>query len=267
MLIDIQTASPPYKVLQSKAAEELKSRMAGRPAIARMIDSVASHSSIESRCIIIPDADDSAENKFYSKNGVYLVPDTKTRMNEYEKWSKELTKIAVAKLFEKNNLNPAEINNLITISCTGFFAPGLDYHLINEFKITSAVKRTNIGFMGCAASVVGFNSVLDILNSDVTHKKNILAAKNISIESIKYWALHPGGRAILDSLQTGLSLSDEQLIPSRIILSNFGNMSSASILFVLKEIIDKVIILKGDYCCVVAFGPGLTMEVALLQGQ
>jgi predicted naringenin-chalcone synthase len=260
-------------------------------------------------------------------------------------------------------LIPAEINNLITVSCTGFFAPGLDYHLINEFKINSYVKRTNIGFMGCAASVVGFNSVLDILYSDVTQKKNILlvsvelcslhlqteptkdnilanmifadgsaaalfsndyqvnnkiklklistdsvlfdnsekymgwkignfgfemilssdlpriineeavpaiknilASKNISLESVKYWALHPGGRAILDSLQTGLSLSNKQLIPSRTVLSNFGNMSSASILFVMKEILDKEIILKGDYCCVVAFGPGLTMEVAVFQG-
>jgi len=364
MLIDIETASPPYKILQSKAAEELKKRMAGRPAISRMIDSAANHSAIESRYIVVPDANDAAENKFYSKDGIYYVPDTKTRMIEYEKWSKELTKSAVSRLFESNNLNPEEINNLITISCTGFFAPGLDYHLINEFKIKSNVKRTNIGFMGCAASVVGFNYVLDILNSRIMEKKNVLLIsvelcslhlqteptrdnilanmifadgcaaalfsnynhdnskvklklisadsvlfgdsekymgwkignfgfemmlssdlpkiikekavpalnkilneKNISPDSVKYWALHPGGRAILDALQEGLLLSDEKLIPSRNILSNYGNMSSASILFVLKEIIDKGNISKGDYCCVVAFGPGLTMEVALLKGE
>ena len=82
---------------------------------------------------------------------------------------------------------------------------------------------------------------------------------------ITHWALHPGGRAILDSLQNGLGLSDEQLIPSRNILRNYGNMSSASILFVLKEILKTSELKKDDYCCAVAFGPGLTMEVALLQ--
>jgi predicted naringenin-chalcone synthase len=96
--------------------------------------------------------------------------------------------------------------------------------------------------------------------------KLILQRFGINKEEIKYWALHPGGRAILDSMQKGLELSDESMIPSRIVLKNYGNMSSVSILFVLKEIISTYIITKGEYCCAVAFGPGLTMEVALLKG-
>jgi len=54
---------------------------------------------------------------------------------------------------------------------------------------------------------------------------------------------------------------------SRSVLLNYGNLSSASILFVLKELLNSDEIQKGDLCCAVAFGPGLTMEVALMRGR
>jgi predicted naringenin-chalcone synthase len=131
MLIDISTSSPPYKVLQGKAASELKKRMGLRPAVTRLIEAASAHSGIDTRFIVVPDAEEKIENKFYSFNGSYVKPDTRLRMDEYEKWSKQLSKEAVTKLFADNNFDPSEINRLITISCTGFFAPGLDYYLIN----------------------------------------------------------------------------------------------------------------------------------------
>jgi len=364
MLIDIAAVTPPYKVAQSIAAEELKKRMGNRAAVSRMIDVASAHSGIESRYIVIPDADPNAANKFYSSSGEYVSPDTQKRMSEYEHWSKKLTVTAVGDLIKKNNVDPRSIERLITISCTGFFAPGLDYHLIQEFQIPNNVKRTNIGFMGCAASLIGFNSVLEAMNSANSNSlnallvsvelcslhlqteptrdnilanmifadgcaaalfsngnsnslrpkfkllntssylfdnsavfmgwkignfgfemtlspelpkiilesaipalENILMENNIRKEEIKHWALHPGGRAILDALQKGLNLTEEQMLPSRKVLRNFGNMSSTSILFVLKEIIDSQIVKPNEYCCAVAFGPGLTMEVALLKGM
>lgn len=361
MLINIATSSPPYKVTQKRAAEELKKRMgAERPAVSRLIDAASSHSGIEQRFIVVPDTEENIENKFYSSNGNYIKPDTQIRMNEYEKWGKQLTADAVKKLLDETDFDPKKIERLITISCTGFFAPGLDYHLIEEFNIPPSVKRTNIGFMGCAAALIGFNSVLEAMKSanennlntlmvtielcslhlqteptrdnilanmifadgcaaalfskTASHPKlnlietasylfkessqfmgwkignfgfemilsselpkiileqavpallNILKKKNISKREIKHWALHPGGRAILDSLQAGLQLDDEEMQPSRNVLKNYGNMSSASILFVLKEILNSKKINKDEYLCCVAFGPGLTMEVALLKG-
>lgn len=359
MLIDIATAVPPYIVTQQLAAEELKKRMGGRPAIGRMIEAASSHSGIDKRHIVISDAEDMVEEKFYSNNGSYISPDTQTRMNKYEVWSKQLTQNAVKELLGKNNIIADQIDRIITISCTGFFAPGLDYNLIEHFNFSQSIKRTNIGFMGCAASLIGFNSVLEAMQSAADENKNtlmisvelcsvhlqteptrdnilanmifadgcaavlfskslepkfellwtnsylfkdssqfmgwkignfgfemilssdlpriileeasptfinILDKKNIRKDSIKHWALHPGGRAILDSLQKGIGLSDEQMLPSREILKNYGNMSSASILFVLKALIEKKDIKKDELICCVAFGPGLTMEVALLRG-
>lgn len=362
MLLEICTATPPYKVSQSIAAEELKKRMGSKAAIARMIDAASYHSGIDSRYIVIPDAEPNAANKFYSINGEYVSPDTRKRMTEYEKWSKLLAKSAVGDLFIKLNMKPQLVERLITISCTGFFAPGLDYFLIEEFNMPRTIKRTNIGFMGCAASLIGFSSVFEaltsnknddaatlvvsvelcslhlqteptrdnilanmifadgcaaamfsndsnqakpkleivftssylfdnsssfmgwkignfgfemtlspelpkiILESAVPALENILQNSSLTKQQIKHWALHPGGRAILDALQKGLDLTDEQMHPSRKVLRNFGNMSSASILFVLKEIIDSQVVKPNEYCCAVAFGPGLTMEVALMRG-
>ncbi len=363
LLINIETANPPNKVSQALATEELKKRMSVRPAIGRMIDSASIHSGINSRYFVVADANTANGEKFYSKDGEYIKPGTEARMIQYERWSKILTKEAVGKLFEKDGIAPAEINRLITISCTGFFAPGLDYFLMNEFGIPVSAKRTNIGFMGCAASLIGFNSILESLNTsdaieinalmvsvelcslhlqtepsrdnilanmifadgagaalftNSKHHKdkvkldliftesfllknsasfmgwkignygfemmlssdlpkiilekavpqlvNILQSHGIRPDEVSSWALHPGGRAILDSLQNGLNLSDEKMKPSRTVLKNYGNMSSASILFVLKEIISLNQIMENAYCCAVAFGPGLTMEVSVFKG-
>jgi len=308
---------------------------------------------------VISDGDKESSEKFFTKAENHFSPDTKTRMTEYEKWSIELTKKSVRELAEKNNIDFNSIDRIITISCTGFFAPGLDYELIKEFRISPSVKRTNIGFMGCAASLVGINTVWEamkqndnenilmvsvelcslhlqteptrdnilanmifadgaaaaffsknnissknkleiqfaesflfedsakfmgwkignngfemmlsselpkiILNSAAPKTKEILLKKGISPNQIRHWALHPGGRAILDSLQSGLALTDKQLAPSREILKNFGNLSSVSILYVLKNIIDNEPLEKDDFCCAIAFGPGLTMELVLFK--
>jgi predicted naringenin-chalcone synthase len=74
---------------------------------------------------------------------------------------------------------------------------------------------------------------------------------------IELWAVHPGGRSILDAVRAALDLNEETLGCSREVLRRFGNMSSATVTFVLKAMLDKK--LKG-LGCAMAFGPGLTAE-------
>lgn len=81
--------------------------------------------------------------------------------------------------------------------------------------------------------------------------------------AITHWAIHPGGRSILDKVQSRLALTDEQLVPAREILRNYGNMSSATVLFVLKYILEQEQASDGERICSMAFGPGLTVETAL----
>ncbi|GAB3541608.1 type III polyketide synthase [Arthrobacter tecti] len=81
---------------------------------------------------------------------------------------------------------------------------------------------------------------------------------------IEHWAIHPGGRSILDKVQAKLKLSDDQLIPARETLRNYGNMSSATVMFVLKHILEQPTVQVNERICSMAFGPGLTVETALL---
>ena len=76
-------------------------------------------------------------------------------------------------------------------------------------------------------------------------------------ENIAHWAIHPGGRTVLDAVQDALSLPEAALAISRDILRRYGNMSSTTIMFVLKEILASNIPGEG---CAIAFGPGLTAE-------
>ena len=76
------------------------------------------------------------------------------------------------------------------------------------------------------------------------------------------WAIHPGGRTVLDAVEAAFSLPPKALSASREVLRRFGNMSSATVLFVLKSMIDAPGE-KGARGCAMAFGPGLTAETML----
>lgn len=361
LLIDVATASPPYRVSQARAAQELKTRMGGRPAIGRMIDASVALSGIATRSVVVPDAEAGVTEPFYPTSPNSPAPDTKRRMNLYKEWSAKLTNDAVSELLRSTGTHPSTVTRLITISCTGFSAPNFDYSLTTSLGLPLQIKRTHIGFMGCAAAVIGFTSALEALqhmhddtgnallvavelcslhlqtnpsrdnilanmifadgcgaalfapdsarrakarlvqtNSllfpdskefmgweignhgfemmlsselpEVIAKQAVPAARAIMSdmglrpEDIRFWALHPGGRAILDALHAGFALTDDQVAPSRAVLQQYGNMSSASILFVLKEVFSRSHLQPGDWLCTIAFGPGLTMELAFFRG-
>lgn len=86
-----------------------------------------------------------------------------------------------------------------------------------------------------------------------------------------FWAVHPGGRAILDSVEAALRLETEKLAASRHVLSEYGNMSSATVVFVLKEL-HRRLTAKDDgdeetaeWGAMIAFGPGITVEIMVLR--
>ena len=78
------------------------------------------------------------------------------------------------------------------------------------------------------------------------------------------WAVHPGGRSILDRVQTGLELDPAALRASRAVLRDYGNMSSATVMFILRELLHDDALASGSTIAGLAFGPGLTVESALL---
>jgi len=91
-----------------------------------------------------------------------------------------------------------------------------------------------------------------------------LSMTGLSIADVDLWAIHPGGKSIIDQAQRCLSLRPEQVRESREVLRKYGNMSSVSILFVLAEILERQGEAGEESVCAVAFGPGLTVEMGLL---
>jgi predicted naringenin-chalcone synthase len=112
------------------------------------------------------------------------------------------------------------------------------------------------------------NYVPHIIDDHIVGALQPLLARDPELEalpyaSIRHWAIHPGGRSILDKVQSRLGLSDEQLVPARETLRNYGNMSSSTVLFVLKHILEQAPEDGGERICSMAFGPGLTVETGL----
>ena len=87
-----------------------------------------------------------------------------------------------------------------------------------------------------------------------------LADQAIDLEAVTSWAIHPGGPRILSTCAEVLSLGPNLLLDSRAVLQEHGNMSSATILFILERLRRRS---TAGPCLALAFGPGLSTEVAL----
>jgi alpha-pyrone synthase len=80
-------------------------------------------------------------------------------------------------------------------------------------------------------------------------------------EEIALWGVHPGGKSVLDAVERGLGLGADALAASRQTLECFGNMSSATVMFVLERLMQTA--KAGELGCAMSFGPGLTAETML----
>ncbi len=90
-----------------------------------------------------------------------------------------------------------------------------------------------------------------------------LADEQLTAADVAAWAVHPGGPRVLANVRDALGLEDHMLAASHEVLAAHGNMSSATILFILERMLPE-----ADGCCLaMAFGPGLTAEVALFTNQ
>jgi predicted naringenin-chalcone synthase len=88
-----------------------------------------------------------------------------------------------------------------------------------------------------------------------------LSRHALAIEDVRSWAIHPGGPRILTACGEALGINDASLEPSRGVLADYGNMSSPTILFILERLREQQ---QSPPCVLLAFGPGLTIEAALI---
>jgi predicted naringenin-chalcone synthase len=94
--------------------------------------------------------------------------------------------------------------------------------------------------------------------------ENLLAPLNLTKADISHWALHPGGENVINAVRDKLELSEQALEPTRRVLASYGNMSSPTVWFVLRDIQNQGIE-PGQYLVMMAFGAGLSAHAMLLQ--
>lgn len=363
----IQTAVPPTVLAQADARDVFAAQPGLTRLGERLVRTSFDVSGIDTRRSVIadfaPGVDTPGSAFFDPSSGELLSPSTGVRNDVYIREAGALFFAAAeAALGACAEIDVTDVTHVVTVSCTGFYAPGPDYELVRQLGLPTSTERYNIGFMGCyaafpalraaaafcradpgavvlvvscevctihvrssndpdqivASSVFGDGAAaaivtgrrpgpdapyltIDRLASDLTPVgekdmawiigdagfEMVLSAAvpkiiDTYIEGaltpllsdepalaadpaggIRSWAIHPGGRSILDKVESKLGLSESQLEPSRRILRDFGNMSSATVLFVLKEILESDAAGNGDRVCAMAFGPGLTVETGL----
>ncbi len=284
-------------------------------------------------------------------------PSTGERMMKFEEHAGRLAGRACKEVISRASVGTEEITDLIVVTCTGFYAPGIDYDIALGLGLNPEVKRLQIGFMGChailnalgvAAALVTSNPRARVLIASVElcslHiqygwdpdrvvsnalfadgagaiiagpgdrtpseqdwtcvangsflvpdsaeamtwrigdsgfemtlsarvpeliERNLapwldgwLGRQGLSLSEIKSWAVHPGGPRILTSTEKALDLSREALQPSREVLAGNGNMSSATMIFLLEKMMQAG---AQRPCLALGFGPGLTIETALFR--
>ncbi|MGD8398067.1 MAG: type III polyketide synthase [Anaerolineae bacterium] len=95
--------------------------------------------------------------------------------------------------------------------------------------------------------------------------ERLLDGARIGYEDVDHWIIHPGGQKVLDAFRDALDLPDEVLAPSRAVLYHYGNMSSATVLFVLKEVLRNHDPRPGDRGVLSSFGAGFGAYAGLVE--
>lgn len=141
-------------------------------------------------------------------------------------------------------------------------------------EVVDVVARTDVGtadHMTWDVTDLGFKMGLDPRVPDVLGRharpvvEGLLARHGLAVEDVRGWAVHPGGRRIVEVVGDVLGLTATQLAPSYDVLRDIGNCSSATVLLVLDEVQRRTALAPGDPVVAMAFGPGLTLYAALLR--
>ena len=356
VVLDVSTAVPGFSISKDNLlkfyVQSLKAT--GLPDISKKLRFLLQKTKIDHRYSSIPDFEGINQELFINNN--YLQP-VERRMEIYKEKIIPLAAQAVDEILRKNKIDKSDVTHIITVSCTGLFAPGLEFAIAEHFNLQHTEKLA-LNYLGCYAAVKALKhahyisqanpdaciliisaelcslhfmpSVADedivanllfadgaaavivcgdenkysknkvALNIDAIGsacipnskelmtwnissgafsmflskhlvnviKENIRPAVNQFLKGkmaeIDFWAIHPGGIRIVEAVQESLRLSKSNVEDSFQVLQQYGNMSSPTILFILKRIFDKIqsTAFSADqniFAC--AFGPGLSIEM------
>lgn len=167
IIVGIGTALPRHRISQADAAEIAKQYSCATSAQERLFQTLYRRSSVEGRnCVVLQRSEGPLEGRqsFYASS----PPTTLERMRKYEEEAGTLAVGASTAALDDARVAPGRVTHLVTISCSGFYAPGFDITLVKQLPLVSNVARTHLGFMGCQGALNGLRVARAFLDSDPT---------------------------------------------------------------------------------------------------
>ncbi len=155
-LLGIGTAVPSHSMSQQEAATLAKKFCCKTEEEARRLDTLYLRTQIRRRGSVLLNENSQLElTDPFLLHALESGPSTRQRMERYIEEAIPLALSAARQAFDESLTSSSEITHLITVSCTGFAAPGVDIALIKELNLSPNVSRTHIGFMGCHGALNG----------------------------------------------------------------------------------------------------------------
>lgn len=149
---------------------------------------------------------------------------------------------------------------------TGWRSSGAEIIDTESYLFPNSIDAMGFDLKENGLHIVLAKHVPELVRGDLPKVLPALLMRNdVTLEQLSFMVLHPGGRKILSSLEEDLGLTREDTQLSWDVLRDYGNLSSASVLFVLRELMERRRPEDGDYGLMAAFGPGFSAELLLLR--
>ncbi|TFG76427.1 MAG: type III polyketide synthase [Thermodesulfobacteriales bacterium] len=206
-----------------------------------------------------------------------------TRAMEYTKAFPESAVLVVAVeicslAFHREDYSKSNIVSLALFSdgAAASLVSGKEHRLSqsSQIRLISSLSTTyydSLGVMGWEVVDDGFKAIFSkdiptIVRKEVkSNIEELLSTNNVTISDLKQFAVHPGGAKVLLEYEGSLGLAEGTFKHSRKVLKEHGNMSSPTVLYVLKEIMDEKDFNQGEYGIISALGPGFSSEIILFE--
>ncbi len=360
VIYSIGTAVPPNRISQELHYDILASANGLNRAEQLTLRTIYAKSGISYRHSVLEEfgTPDQPDHIIWHPAGNVPSTGVAERMAVYEQFAAGLCADAVRDCFARiPAVGPADVTHIVTFSCTGMYAPGLDIQLVTDMGMPRNTERTCINFMGCYAAINAFKHAFHIARSQPdavvliagvelcslhyqkSNEANQMIANALFSDGaaaalisgrelqpgrthpgfmmrdfysefeesatndmvwrignagfdlrltpevpnvvrgairglidrlferagmtpgdIDRYAIHPGGVKILEACEAALDISKEDNAASYEVLRNYGNMSSVTVMFVLRSLMDSMPPDAGKNILACAFGPGITME-------
>jgi predicted naringenin-chalcone synthase len=188
------TALPPNRLPQMELAEAAKQFCAETDDHRQLLGVLYRQTEIESRHLVFQAEKmrtvmkgGQADSAFVPHGKGDKGPTTAQRMERYNKEALPLATAAANKALAESGLKPSEITHLVTVSCTGFAAPGVDVGLIKGLGLRPTTVRTHVGFMGCHGAINGLRVGSGYTGSDPDARVLLVAVELSSVHFYYGW--------------------------------------------------------------------------------